>query len=143
MSAPTSKTKRRDAASPITQPTKLANGHQIRDRVGLTALLWARKPTRSGSQRPDWYLYDVEFGGEPIVTGSADAECTAARVLLARGITGKLTMLDGKTGKPRYVIDIEKAAKLTVREDSRRGPMFVKWRPFAANSLPAASRKAA
>jgi hypothetical protein len=33
-----------------------------------------------------------------------------------RGYTGKLTMLDGKTGIPRTIVDIEKAAKLTVEE---------------------------
>ena len=45
-----------------------------------------------------------------------DPECDAARALLALGITGKLTTLDGKTGKPRIMIDIEKAAFLTTEE---------------------------
>jgi hypothetical protein len=44
----------------------------------------------------------------------------AARALLAKGITGKLTMLDGKTGKPRYTLDIERAARLTVKEGPLR-----------------------
>ena len=30
-------------------------------------------------------------------------------------------MLDGKTGRPRTIIDIEKAAKLRVSEESRDG----------------------
>jgi len=47
--------------------------------------------------------------------------------LLARGITGKLTMLDGKTGKPRTIVDIEKAAKLTV-EETGSVPRFRKYR---------------
>jgi hypothetical protein len=78
-------------------------------------MLTAKAPLRQGSQRDDYYLYDVTFRGEEIVSGSRVPECDAARVLLARGMTGKLTMLDGKTGKPRLIIDIEGAAKLTHR----------------------------
>jgi hypothetical protein len=126
----------RDTAPSVSQPPKCDNGRQIRDGKCLTALLWARGPIRSGGQRPDWYLYDVEFEGEPIVTGSADAECAAARVLLARGITGGLTFLHSVTGKPRSIINIEKAVQLTVRDGNRQGPMFVKWRPFDVNSSP-------
>ena len=40
--------------------------------------------------------------------------------MLARGITDKLTMVDANTGSPRTVIDIERAAKLTVKEGPLR-----------------------
>ena len=60
-------------------------------------------------------LYCVEFDGEIIVVGSRDPECDVARALLARGITGKLTMVDANTSRSRTVIDIERAAMLTVR----------------------------
>ena len=43
------------------------------------------------------------------------------RALLSRGIRGKVTLHDGNTGKPRTLINIEKAAKLTVSEESRDG----------------------
>jgi hypothetical protein len=56
-----------------------------------------------------------------LVERSKDPETHAARALLARGITGKLTMLDGKTGIPRTTINIEKAAGLWVSEESRDG----------------------
>jgi hypothetical protein len=56
---------------------------------------------------------------------------TAARALLAQAITGKLTLLDGKTGRPRVTVDIQKAAKLAVREDRRKGPLFVKHVPWS------------
>ena len=59
----------------------------------------------------DGYHYSVICRGELIVDRSRDPECDAARALLARGITGKLTMLDGKTGRPRTIVDVEKAAK--------------------------------
>ena len=48
-------------------------------------------------------------------------------MMMAKGITGTLTLLDGKTGRPRVTLDLEGAAKLTVREDRRKGPLFVKY----------------
>ena len=74
--------------------------------------------------------YDVHFNGELIVIRSRIPELDLARALLAKSNAGKVTVVDGVTGKPRSIIDIEKAAKLTVREDRRRGPVFVNWRPL-------------
>ena len=62
------------------------------------------------------YVYSVIYDGKLLVERSRDPECDAARALVANGITGKLTMCDGKTGKPRTIIDIERAAKLTAEE---------------------------
>ena len=67
------------------------------------------------------YLYSVIFDGKLLIERSRDPECDAARALHAMGLTGKLTLLDGKTGIPRTVIDIERAAKLTVRKRDRGG----------------------
>ena len=67
----------------------------------------------------DGYRYSVLFEGKLLVDRSRDPECDAARALLAKGFTGKLTMLDGKSGKPRTIIDVEKAARLTVEETGR------------------------
>jgi hypothetical protein len=63
------------------------------------------------------YLYSVLFDGKLLVERSPDPQFDAARALLAQGITGKLTLLDGKTGRPRIMIDIEKAAKLRTYDD--------------------------
>ena len=60
--------------------------------------------------------YSVLFDGKLLIERSRDPECNAARALLARGYTGQLHMLDGKTGKPRTIIDIERAAKLRTVE---------------------------
>ena len=68
-----------------------------------------------------WYAYDVVLDGETIITDSRDPEHDLARALLARGVKGKVTLHDGNTGKPRTIINIEKAAKLTVSEESRDG----------------------
>ena len=57
-----------------------------------------------------WYTYDVEFSGEFLVTGSRDPEHDLARSLLACGLTGTVSLLDGKTGAPRANVNIEKAA---------------------------------
>lgn len=78
--------------------------------------------------------YAVEFNGEVIVKGSRDPETDLARALLARSVTGKLTLVDAYTLKPRTVIDIEKAAKLRAREDRRSGPRFTKWQPYPETS---------
>src|SRR6476660_901638 len=60
--------------------------------------------------------YTVAFAGEIIVEGSRDPETDLARALLARGHTGSVTLLDGATGKPRTIINIEKAAKVRTVE---------------------------
>lgn len=78
-------------------------------------------------------LYNVLHNGELIVERSRDPEFDACRALLAKGITGRLLMCDGKTGMPRMYLDIEKAAKLTVREDRSTSPRLVKWRPMPSD----------
>lgn len=80
----------------------------------LTARLHPLKPKKGGE------VYSVIFHGDLLVERSSDPECDAARALLAQGITGKLTMLDGKTGKPRTVINIERAAQSCVKEGPLR-----------------------
>jgi hypothetical protein len=82
--------------------------------VITAARLHPLKPEKGGE------VYSVIFRGELLVERSSDPECDAARVLLAKGITGKLTMLNGKAGKPRTVIDIERTALLCVKEGPLR-----------------------
>ena len=85
------------------------------------------------------YVYSLISRGELIVDRSRDPECDAARALMAKGITGKLTLLDGKTGIPRTIIDIEKAAKLRTVEPNR-GPLhFQRWKPFDTSHVDAPS----
>ena len=87
-------------------------------------------------------LYCVEFDGELIVVDSRDPEHDLARALLARGLTGKVTMLDAKTGKPRTVIDIAKAAELCVSEESRDGLRIRKYRGSPDSTPPTAEDEA-
>jgi hypothetical protein len=85
---------------------------------------WMR--TATARLHPKWdggrdgYRYSVLYDGKLLVDRSRDPEFDAARALLAKGITGKLTLLDGKTGKPRTIIDIEKAARLCTQEGPLR-----------------------
>jgi hypothetical protein len=74
----------------------------------------------------------VEFNGELIVVGARDPLPTMARTLLAQGITGKITVRDAVTRKPRLVVDIEGAAK--IRTDDLR-MAFVRWKPFELASV--------
>src|SRR6185369_3659059 len=64
----------------------------------------------------DGYRYSVICRGELIVDRSRDPECDAPRALKAMGHTGRLSMLDGKTGVPRTIINIEKAARVRTVE---------------------------
>ena len=73
------------------------------------------------------YVYSVIYDGKLLVERSRDPECDAARALLAKGITGKLTMRDGKTGMPRTIINIEKAAGLKVTDERRDGLRFRRY----------------
>ena len=75
----------------------------------------------------DGYRYSVICRGELIGDRSRDPECDAARALFAMGYIGKVTTLDGKTGRPRTIIDIEKrrnapALKARTGLASRRYP---------------------
>jgi hypothetical protein len=75
-------------------------------------------------------VYNVLFDGKLLVENSRVPELDACRALLAMGISGELTLCDGKTGKRRSIVDIEGAVKLTVEENNTTGPRFRKWRPF-------------
>ena len=85
------------------------------------------------------YLYSVLLDGKLLVERSRDQQFDAARALLAQGFTGKLTLLDGKTGKPRIMIDIEKGAKLTVKEGPLRFVPYEENRPDRGDSSVIAS----
>jgi hypothetical protein len=110
-------------------PHPTASVAVARHRRSLVAYLKANRPPK-GRTRDSCYLYDVIFDGRVIVADSKDPECDLARALLAEGHAGIVAMLDAVTGRPRTVINIEKAATLAVEEGRRRGLRFVKWKPM-------------
>jgi hypothetical protein len=71
-----------------------------------------------------------------IVAGSRTAEFDACRVLLTRGLTGKLAVFDSITKKLRLTVDIEAGAKLAVLENRNHGPRLIKWKPFEKATRP-------
>jgi hypothetical protein len=77
--------------------------------------------------------YNVHLGtpaGEKIVANAFDPEYAACRALVARGLTGRLEVWRPGSAFPVVVVpDIAKGARLTIREDARRGPCLVKYRP--------------
>jgi hypothetical protein len=112
---------------------------------------WAAEPPRSSKAKTEAQglvahlhadrrgdRYDVRFLGEVIVRRSIQPELDAARILLARGITGSITFIDDKTGKSRTIVNIEAAAKLSVAE----GPLrFVKANERRLYRSPAAETR--
>lgn len=72
-----------------------------------------------------WYAYDVLLDGEVVVSNSRDPEHDLARALLARGIKGAVEVRDGKTGKPRSSVNIERAAKWCIGSNLEK----YKWKP--------------
>jgi hypothetical protein len=71
------------------------------------------------------YVYSIIYDGELLVDRSPAPEGDAARALLARGITGRLTLLDGKTGRPRIAFNSEKMARLCAKEGPLRFAPYV------------------
>jgi hypothetical protein len=67
----------------------------------------------------------------------------AARAFLAKGITGNLILCDGKTGIPRTIVNIEKAAQLRVAEESRKELRFRTQKGATAALTPERSIEAA
>lgn len=59
-------------------------------------------------------LYDAFSDGVLIIRDSSQPALDACRYLLARGITGTLSVF-GTNGSLRFVVDIDKGAKLTVK----------------------------
>ena len=103
------------------------------DLVACLFPCWTPELGRKGIPYND--RYNVLMDGERIVTRSRNPDTDVARALLARGITGKLTILDGEAKTPRLRLDIERAAKITVSEDQRR-MRFVKWKPMPTDAHP-------
>jgi hypothetical protein len=81
-----------------------------------------------------------------LVYKSRDPECDAARALSAMNRTGVLTMLNGlpggRAGKSRTIINIARAARLTV-EEGPHGPRFPKYRRTVVEASSSPGKEAA
>jgi len=81
-------------------------------------------PTRKVDRWIAW------FGDRLLVEGSRDPEHDACRTLLDMGITGKVAFRHKGSPHPSMSMDIEKAAKLAVRENDHRFKL-VKYEPLS------------
>jgi uncharacterized Rossmann fold enzyme len=79
--------------------------------------------------------YEARLGDEVLVKSHRDPEHAAARALLERGITGRMTTT-GLDGKPRMHFDIETAAQWSITEDDR-GLHRTRWKPFSRTDVEA------
>jgi hypothetical protein len=78
-------------------------------------------------------LYDVTYQGEVIVIASTEPCYASARILKARGLSGRLEMWDTVEPYCRFRADIDKAAGLTVREGDEP-PRLVKFESFTPHN---------
>ncbi|SDB20190.1 hypothetical protein, partial [Bauldia litoralis] len=77
------------------------------------------------------YRYDVILDGEVVVRRSSDPEYDAARVLQSRCLKGTFRTIDFVTGRPRMILDIEKAAGLRTVERDRGGLSIEPYLPMS------------
>jgi len=93
--------------------------------IRLYMKLLPRTRSRSNS-------YSVRWGqhGSVLVAETTEPLCAGSRALVARGVHGPVELWDDERPYPRMRGDIDTCAKLTVRETSRRGPEFIRYRPL-------------
>jgi hypothetical protein len=95
-------------------------------RIIITPSIDNNKAARHISRGP---LFDVAYHGQIIVTATTEPCLDGARALKAMGISGKLERWDSVLPYCRLHADIDRAAKLTVREGDRP-PAFAKFESF-------------
>jgi hypothetical protein len=81
------------------------------------------------------HRYRVLRDDAVLIESTWNPEYEAARALLAKGVTGQCEVWRAGKGHPASVMDIERAARLTVIETRKDGPRLAKWRPFAAETF--------
>jgi hypothetical protein len=74
-------------------------------------------------------LYLVRHDGAVLDAGSRNPEFDACRLLLAKGMSGKVQVWHQGAVFPAMRLDIEKGARLTVEESDRIGPRLARWYP--------------
>src|SRR5262245_31552083 len=73
--------------------------------------------------------YRVTYLGETLIESARDPHFEACRVLLARGVKGKLVSYSPGSSVPRLKVDIEKGAALMTIDNANDGPRIVRYRP--------------
>lgn len=98
------------------------------------ARLYLEGPLRTTARG---FLYAVRLGspaGRIIIEATGEPFLAGCRWLKANGQTGKAELWDSTRPFPRMTGDIERAARLTVKEGDTVSPKFAKWMPFLRNT---------
>lgn len=117
--------------------SSLAANDSIRDNQ-------ARTEKQVATLIPHWrggkagYLYDVQYAGELVVTGSREPEQDAARALSAKGVTGLVEIADANTGTRRTIVNVNVAvaARYCISEGERDGLRRRLWKPYQGRAVP-------
>jgi hypothetical protein len=95
-------------------------------RIVITPTLNKEGRHKRSSKGP---LFGASYEGQVIVIGSTEPCLDGARVLKARGLSGRLEMWDSFLPYCRFHVDIEKAAGLTIEEGDSL-PRLRKYRVY-------------
>jgi hypothetical protein len=79
--------------------------------------------------------YQVWHGDSILIENTTNPEYEACRALLSKGITGRLETWRKDKPYPCMILDIEKAAGLTIQETDKHGPRLVSWRPYISSTV--------
>ena|SRR5688572_8850635 len=93
----------------------------------MTARVFVEECTGYGAAGPRYQV--TTETGRILIASSRIPAFDAARALLAEGTTGRLEVWRPGGTHPVILMDIERAAELTVVEGDRQGPRFGKWTP--------------
>jgi hypothetical protein len=85
------------------------------------------------------HLYRVHHAGAVLILSSRNPEFDACRLLLTKGIVGRLEVWHLGAQFPSLLIDIVKGSGLTVEDSDRVGPRLALWRPQSENATNAVS----
>src|SRR5262245_25447215 len=73
--------------------------------------------------------YRVTHNDLTLIESTKNPEFDSARALLAQGIVGQVEVWRHGASFPGMRFDIEKAARLTVKEGDKDGLRFARWQP--------------
>ena len=92
------------------------------------------EPTTVRGERGQYYR--VHYEGSVLIDETWNPEPESCRMLLSRGIVGRLEVWRFHKDHPDVIIpDMANAAEWTVEESDKRGPHFVRWRPRPENAV--------
>jgi hypothetical protein len=74
--------------------------------------------------------YRVTYAGQTLVEGRRNPIFDACRALLARGLTGRLEVWRQSKTSADMQLDIERAARLAIKETATESLRVVSWEPW-------------